>query len=560
MECFHLQSQIEVLSKIVGDGFLPELTIVDQVKASRETPRTSLHRYHKKLVLFVEQLRKKYYSFSHTLLLSWAQTLIKADRQLFAAHNLCFVNPRDIPLSALAQLASDKIREELLSKKWGKVLHEFTITHAIRVCKEVSFWKHHEYGEVAGLAQAIGASHKFVAKVLSAVREGSETELFRRKLRKDSLRGSSALDELVLFLQEERNSRSCPGSTVSVAYGVRRDKFLLSDSKKNLLKLFIEENPQHNFKTSVLLKAWPMNFRTPSRRDRIRNACPVHSNFRRLQQALQSAGVGANIARSFRAASALAMCDNVDKVSLDPLTWSFLCASGQCSECPQPPLHVKEGDDMSTLVVFTQWKKGPSGRAAIKLTINSLFQVSMSISHAMEALEEQAAVLKRHIFVAYNQWRAKKLAEENLCCDTLMLVEDYQQNLTVELAETTTSTVFGANVVNIAEFPAVVFYRQDEAFPVQKACITFFSDDLSHDHQQVQTFERRIVEIVQLRTGLVFKQLIRFSDGCRGSVWQTSVRCQERCLIRARSAEFKPTSLLPMKGSQTVTQQAAWRS
>ena len=252
----------------------------------------------------------------------------------------------------------------------------------------------------------------------------------------------------------------------------------------------------------------------PSSRDRIRNSCPVHSNFRLLQQALHSVGVGTNIARSCRAASALAMCDKEDKVSLDPLTWSFPCATGQCSECPPLPLHVKEGVDMSSTLVFTQWKKGPSGRASIKTPINSLFQVSMSISSAKEALEEQAVVLKRHIFVAYNQWRAKKLAEENLCCDTLMLVEDYQQNITVELAETTTSSVFGANVVNIAEFPAVVFYRQDEAAPVRKACITFFSDDLSHDHQQVQQFERRIVEIVQLRIGLFFKQIIRFTDGC----------------------------------------------
>ena len=28
-----------------------------------------------------------------------------------------------------------------------------------------------------------------------------------------------------------------------------------SDSKRNLLKLFMDENPQHKFKTSLLLKA-----------------------------------------------------------------------------------------------------------------------------------------------------------------------------------------------------------------------------------------------------------------------------------------------------------------
>ena len=91
----------------------------------------------------------------------------------------------------------------------------------------------------------------------------------------------------------------------------------------------------------------------------------------------------------------------------------------------------------------------------------------------MEELQDQVVSLKHHIFVAYNQWKAKKLAETNLDCDTLMLVEDNQQNLTVELAETTTTTVFGANVVQIAEFPAVVFFRLEEGGLVQKASHNF---------------------------------------------------------------------------------------
>lgn len=92
----------------------------------------------------------------------------------------------------------------------------------------------------------------------------------------------------------------------------------------------------------------------------------------------------------------------------------------------------------------------------------------------MEELQDKVVSMKHHIFVTYNLWKAKKLAETNIDCDTLMLVEDYQQNLTVELAATTTSTVFGANVVQIAEFPAVVFFRLEEGGPVQKASHNFF--------------------------------------------------------------------------------------
>ena len=176
---------------------------------------------------------------------------------------------------------------------------------SLMLSESSSCWREHEFGEIAGLAQAVGVSRKFAAKVISAVRMGKEKDLYRRKIRSDSLRGSTVMEDLVLFLQEERNARSCPGSTVSVAYGVRRNKFLLCDSKRNLIKLFLSEYPQYKFKTSVLFRSWPRNFKTPNSHDRVRNTCPGHSKFRRLQLALHSVGVSCNIAKSCRAASAL---------------------------------------------------------------------------------------------------------------------------------------------------------------------------------------------------------------------------------------------------------------
>ena len=99
------------------------------------------------------------------------------------------------------------------------------------------------------------------------------------------------------------------------------------------------------------------------------------------------------------------------------------------------------------MVDFTQWKKGSTNRTSGPKDIFGLFGVSQSLVEAIALLKEQVVELKSHIFVAYNQWRAKKLSEEQLDTDTLMMVVDYQQNLTVELSESTTSTVFGGNVV-----------------------------------------------------------------------------------------------------------------
>ena len=104
---------------------------------------------------------------------------------------------------------------------------------------------------------------------------------------------------------------------------------------------------------------------------------------------------------------------------------------GTCKDCPQLTLDVALGVDLERTISFTQWKKGPSGKAAVQGEINSLFQVTTSRSEAIDRLKVQAGALKKHIFIAYNQWRAKKLAEANLDTKTLLMVEDYQQNFTV---------------------------------------------------------------------------------------------------------------------------------
>ena len=76
----------------------------------------------------------------------------------------------------------------------------------------------------------------------------------RRRICSDARSGVTLSVALQLWMTL---SRSCPGSTVSLAYGVRRNKFLLCDSKRNLIKLFISENPQCKFKPSVLRCSGP---------------------------------------------------------------------------------------------------------------------------------------------------------------------------------------------------------------------------------------------------------------------------------------------------------------
>ena len=312
-------------------------------------------------------------------------------------------------------------------------------------------------------------TEEFAAKVITHVREGKEKELFKRKTRNDALRSSGLIQDLEEFLLLPRNSRTCPGDTVSVGYRVRKDKFLLKETKMDLIKQFKLDYPEYKFSDRLILRDWPRNFVTPSSRDRRRNVCPVHNNYQRLLEALHSAEVGTNIPPSCRSACCLAMCDS-DRDPMFPPNWKKDCALGDCTSCPDLPIYVDPRIDTSTDLEFTQWRKDVSGRTTKtgeRKEVFALFKVTMKIEYAVEYLQELTPALKLHIYTAYNQWRAKKLAEESLKVDSILIVDNYQMNLTVELAETTTSTVFGANNILIAIFPVVVMFCRVETDSVE---------------------------------------------------------------------------------------------
>ena len=112
----------------------------------------------------------------------------------------------------------------------------------------------------------------------------------------------------------------------------------------------------------------------------------------------------------------------------------------------------------------------------------TLHNTIITINEGVKLLRTRAKELKHHIFVAYNQWEYKKICKSNIQLGTVMILSDYQQNLTIELSTTPTSTVYGANQINVAIFPTVLYYKREGEAIRRKSTITFISDDLVHDH------------------------------------------------------------------------------
>ena len=120
-------------------------------------------------------------------------------------------------------------------------------------------------------------TERFVRKVILAVKNGTERELFIRKRRKTAV-DENLRKDLEDYLCQPKISRNCPGESVSIGYRQRKEKHVMNLSKEAVLQEFIEVEKK-NYTVKTLLQYWPCNFVIPSSRDRKRNVCPFHDNF-----------------------------------------------------------------------------------------------------------------------------------------------------------------------------------------------------------------------------------------------------------------------------------------
>ena len=111
--------------------------------------------------------------------------------------------------------------------------------------------------------RGIGCSRIFAVKVLKAVdsSEADAASIFKRRIRRDSIPKTDIPGRLLEFLSNPEHLRALPRhETVSVVYGVRKQKFLLKKRKLELLEIFKKENPEVNFSSRDLLRTWPAHF------------------------------------------------------------------------------------------------------------------------------------------------------------------------------------------------------------------------------------------------------------------------------------------------------------
>ena len=213
---------------------------------------------------------------------------------------------------------------------------------------------------------------------------------------------------------------------------------------------------------------------TPTPRDLQRNACPHHTNLRHMLSALHSKNAAKTVSKSCRGVAFVAMCPSPGSDPMDPLSWKPRCAMGECDECPG--LSVDTDDCNIDQIEVNVWRKGTAGVDAsgnIK-EIFTMFLDVLTLSDSIDILKQMAKMMKTHIFVAYKQWEFNRSISTKLTpMNSIVTVEDYQQNAEVTLDESPTETNFGKNKIQLAIYPIHSAFKLTEDGPVKYSAITF---------------------------------------------------------------------------------------
>ena len=131
-----------------------------------------------------------------------------------------------------------------------------------------------------------------------------------------------------------------------------------------------------------------------------RNACPVHSNIKRMAACLNK-HLEIELPTSARLLCGLILCGKDDTNVLDPLSWPRDCVLRTCPSCHAHVTEVTEEEDKQ--VTLAMWTSvGVPGK---KAKISNLFNVNYQLSELATKFDGALVALVGHVHTATWQWK-----------------------------------------------------------------------------------------------------------------------------------------------------------
>ena len=192
------------------------------------------------------------------------------------------------------------------------------------------------------------------------------------------------------------------------------------------------------------------------------------------------------------------------------LSWGEECGLGRCQVCPKWELQVPEGwgEEVVTVSLWGDQMCPIKGKK-----VHGRWPKTMSLAELVQSYNSDLGALTSHLYVAYRQWSAWKVASTSLQPGQVCSQEDYQMNVSMVLTESTTSSHMGANSRDFMMFPKTVRGVTPAGEPFEGAII-YISKDLNHDRCQVQQIEKMTFDHLESKFGFRPFGFLRFTDQC----------------------------------------------
>ena len=466
----------------------------------------------------------------------WLDNIFKSPAVTGLLQSFNVVIPDELlPKTALVSKIASKTADKFFTPS-SNASHEVrmnSIRYIISVAKEAKLGD--EFGDGDILAASVNCSSEFACKVLKSIANNSEEDLLNlRKTRFDSIQVTEWPSKIAEFVFRPDNTRAVPGEeTVSIRYGVRKQKHILIRSRDDIAKDFKKEYPDCEFGLSVIKREFPPNAVTATTRDSERNTCPQHANIRRVVKAINKIlrkNKLTPLPHSCRELCGQVMCELPHVSASEPLTWVPDCVLNRCKSCPEFTVDIPDVMKQKE-IRFSLWesrkvlvtKRDKDNNVVSRnKRVFSLYPFTETLENAVQRLKKMLPNLKRHISTAHRQWQAHDVLRNNMDLSTIITIEDYQMNLEVKYRESPTSMAYSSNKKTIAIYPLCVEYLDEEGL-LCKGGIVFLSEDKNHDYQQVEAFEERAFEIFREKIRPNIKNWKRFSDGCGSQFWSRFV-------------------------------------
>ena len=176
------------------------------------------------------------------------------------------------------------------------------------------------------------------------------------------------------------------------------------------------------------------------------------------------------------------MCANDSVRAVEPTQWNHDCVHGICKECPVPVIDIL-AEKAKKVISYSLWgygidevkKKKHEAKAKEAITMEikqgkikkpdgkvfGLFRHAESIEETVQKFIGMLGKLKVHVYTAYCQWNAHSLNRLGLDDESVITIEDYQENLEIEYSENPTSLAYSSNKTTVELYPIVAEYKLD---------------------------------------------------------------------------------------------------